>query len=125
MANEHDTNEAAGQTSEGATFDPDSLRQKYRDERDKRLRHDGNEQYVEVKEEFAHFLDDPYAEPGFEREALFDEVEVLVIGGGFGGLLAGARDCVKPESKISESSTRHPTSAEPGTGIVTQESPVT
>ena len=46
---------------------------------------------VEVKGEFAHFLDDPYAEPGFEREPLFDEVEVLVVGGGFGGLLAGAR----------------------------------
>jgi cyclohexanone monooxygenase len=78
----------AGQTTE---FDPDGLREKYRQERDKRLRQDGNEQYVEVKGEFAHFLDDPYAEPGFEREPLFDEVEVLVIGGGFGGLLAGAR----------------------------------
>ncbi|MGH0031631.1 MAG: flavin-containing monooxygenase, partial [Myxococcota bacterium] len=72
-------------------FDPDALRDKYRQERDKRLREDGNEQYVEVKGEFAHFLDDPYAEPGFTREPLFDEVEVLVVGGGFGGLLAGAR----------------------------------
>ena len=72
-------------------FDPAALRQRYREERDKRLRDEGNEQYVEVKGEFAHFLDDPYAEPGFEREPLTDEVEVLVIGGGFGGLLAGAR----------------------------------
>ncbi|MFP6655587.1 MAG: NAD(P)-binding protein, partial [Myxococcota bacterium] len=72
-------------------FDPAALREKYREERDRRLRSDGNEQYVEVQGEFAHFLEDPYAEPGFEREALKDEVEVLIVGGGFGGLLAGAR----------------------------------
>jgi cyclohexanone monooxygenase len=72
-------------------FDPNALRRKYREERDRRLRADGNAQYVEVKGEFAHFLDDPYAEPGFSRAPLEDEVEVLVVGGGFGGLLAGAR----------------------------------
>jgi cation diffusion facilitator CzcD-associated flavoprotein CzcO len=71
-------------------FDPDALRERYRAERDKRLRADGNEQYVAVDGEFAHYLDDPYTEP-FEREPRFDEVEVVVIGGGFGGLLAGAR----------------------------------
>ena len=48
-------------------------------------------QYVEVAGEFAHYLDDPYVEPGFTRAPLHDEVEVVVIGGGFGGLLAGAR----------------------------------
>jgi len=72
-------------------FDPATLRQRYREERDKRLRPDGNDQYVVVEGEFAHFLDDPYAEPGFEREPLTDRVEVLIVGGGFGGLLAGAR----------------------------------
>lgn len=71
-------------------FDPDALREKYRAERDKRLRDDGNAQYVEVAGEFARYLDDPYVEP-VERPALHDEVEVLIIGGGFGGLLAGAR----------------------------------
>jgi len=73
------------------SFDPEALREKYRRERDKRLRADGNEQYVEVKGRFAHFLDDTYATPGFTRAPLADEVEVAVIGGGFGGLLAGAR----------------------------------
>ena len=29
-------------------FDPDFLRKKYREERDKRLREDGNDQYIEV-----------------------------------------------------------------------------
>jgi cyclohexanone monooxygenase len=72
-------------------FDPVALREKYREERDRRLRADGNEQYVEVKGKFAHFLDDPYIETPIEREPLNDEVEVLIIGGGFGGLLAGAR----------------------------------
>jgi cyclohexanone monooxygenase len=72
-------------------FDPDALRQKYRAERDKRLRLDGNEQYVEVTGDFAHYVDDPYVEPGHTREPLTDAVEVVVIGGGFGGLLAGAR----------------------------------
>jgi cyclohexanone monooxygenase len=71
-------------------FDPDALRDKYRFERDKRLRADGNEQYVEVAGQFAHYLDDPYVER-IERGPLFDTVDVAVIGGGFGGLLAGAR----------------------------------
>lgn len=72
-------------------FDPKALRAKYREERDKRLRADGNDQYVEMAGKFAHYLDDPYIERPIEREPLSDEVEVLVIGGGFGGLLAGAR----------------------------------
>jgi cyclohexanone monooxygenase len=72
-------------------FDPDGLRAKYREERDKRLRADGNNQYLEVKGELAHFVDDPHVEPGFTRAPLTDEVEVVVIGGGFGGLLAAAR----------------------------------
>ena len=72
-------------------FDPDGLRAKYREERDKRIRPDGNDQYLEVEGAFAHFADDPYVEPGFTRAPLADEVEVVVIGGGFGGLLAGAR----------------------------------
>ena len=76
---------------QGYDFDPDTLRNKYREERDRRLRTDGNEQYVEVKGDFKRYIDDPYVDPGFTREPLNDEVEVLIIGGGFGGLLAGAR----------------------------------
>ncbi len=72
-------------------FDPSALRDKYRIERDKRLRTDGNDQYVNVVGAFAHYVDDPYVEPGFARARLTDDTEVVVIGGGFGGLLAGAR----------------------------------
>jgi cyclohexanone monooxygenase len=85
------TTEAPRTTAAAQTFDPDTLRKKYREERDKRLRADGNEQYVEVKGRFAHFVEDPYVAPGFTRAPLAEEVEVAVIGGGFGGLLAGAR----------------------------------
>ena len=70
-------------------FDPDSLRSKYEAERDKRLRADGNDQYLNIAD-YERYLDDPYVAP-VEREPLTDTVEVVIIGGGFGGLLAGAR----------------------------------
>ena len=73
------------------SFDPDKLREKYQDERAKRLRDDGNSQWVEVNGQFEHYLDDPYGDSNFTREPLTDEVEVVIVGGGFGGLLAGAR----------------------------------
>ncbi len=72
-------------------FDPDALHAKYLAERDKRLRGDGIDQYVAVKAEFSHYIDDPYVEPGFSREPVFDEVEFAIVGGGFGGLMMGAR----------------------------------
>ncbi len=72
-------------------FDPNALREKYKRERDKRIRVDGNDQYREVVGALARYVDDPHANPDFTRAPLSDEVEVVVIGGGFGGLLAGAR----------------------------------
>src|SRR4051794_22455411 len=84
--------ESGGPNGSGTTraFDPDYLRKKYAEERAKRLRADANDQYIEIKGGFAHYLDDPYVEP-IVRDPLTDEVDVVVIGGGFGGLLAGAR----------------------------------
>jgi cyclohexanone monooxygenase len=72
-------------------FDPDTLHAKYLAERDKRVRADGIGQYVETKAEFAHYIDDPYVEPGFTRAPVSDHVDFAIIGGGFGGLLMGAR----------------------------------
>ena len=72
-------------------FDPDELLAKYLAERDRRVRPDGVGQYLEVKAEFSRYVEDPYVEPGFTREPVFDEVEFAIIGGGFGGLLMGAR----------------------------------
>ncbi len=73
-------------------FDPDELRERYEQERLKRLRDDGAEQYIEIAGRFARYADDdPYADPAFSREPLTDEVEIAIIGGGFSGLLAAAR----------------------------------
>ncbi len=71
-------------------LDRDELLRRYAAERDKRIRDDGNDQYVEPVGKFAHFLDDPYAEPE-AREPLTDEVDVAFIGGGFAGLVTGAK----------------------------------
>ena len=37
----------------------EEMRQKYHEERDKRIREEGNEQYIEVAGDFAHVVDDP------------------------------------------------------------------
>ncbi len=70
--------------------DLDAIHARYLEERDKRIRPDGNEQYIEPTGKYAHFLDDPHTERA-EREPLFDEVTVAFIGGGFAGLLTGAK----------------------------------
>ena len=72
-------------------FDPDTLREKYRHERDRRLRPEANDQYVEITADFRHYIDDPHVDPGVTREPLSDAVDVVIVGGGFGGLLAAAR----------------------------------
>jgi cyclohexanone monooxygenase len=72
------------------TIDKDALKQKYLEERDKRLRPDGNEQYLQLKDQLAHYLEDPYTER-VERDPKTDHVTVAFIGGGFAGLVTGAR----------------------------------
>lgn len=81
----------AGATSNSSDIDIDSLRNKYSQERAKRINPKGIGQYQEVNGKFGHFLDDPFAAAKIQREAVTDEVEVVIIGGGFGGLLAGSR----------------------------------
>ena len=78
-------------TTPDLAFDIDALRERYRVERDRRLRPDGLGQYVEVTGEFADFARDPWADPDFSREPRSDAVDVAIIGAGFGGLLVGAR----------------------------------
>jgi cation diffusion facilitator CzcD-associated flavoprotein CzcO len=75
----------------GCAFDVDALRQKYAEERARRLRPDGIDQYVEIAGEFARFAEDPWVDQEFVREPLTDEVDVVIVGAGFGGLLTGAR----------------------------------
>ncbi|GAB3008050.1 NAD(P)-binding domain-containing protein [Amycolatopsis acidiphila] len=71
-------------------FDKEALRRKYLEERDKRLRPDGNEQYLRLRGRLAHYLEDPYT-PRTEREPKTDHKTVVFIGGGFAGLVTGAR----------------------------------
>jgi cation diffusion facilitator CzcD-associated flavoprotein CzcO len=71
-------------------IDKEAIRQKYREERDKRLRPDGNDQYVRIAGQLSHYADDPYT-PVQEREPKTDHVTFAFIGGGFAGLLTGAR----------------------------------
>ena len=70
--------------------DRDALREKYRAERDKRLRPDGNDQYLEPTGRFAHLLDDPYTVV-VDRPPVREDVNVAVIGSGFAGLVVGAK----------------------------------
>jgi cation diffusion facilitator CzcD-associated flavoprotein CzcO len=72
-------------------FDPAAIARRYAYERDVRLRPDGNHQFIETSAQFSHYVDDPYVEAPLQREPLSDEVEVVIVGGGFGGILAGAR----------------------------------
>jgi cyclohexanone monooxygenase len=66
------------------------LQHRYDEERAKRLRPDGNAQYLALDGAFASYLDDPYT-PVVERAPKTDHVTVACVGGGFAGLLAGAR----------------------------------
>jgi len=70
--------------------DKERLRRKYLEERNKRLRPDGNDQYLQIKGRFAHYLDDPYT-PVAARAPKTDHVAFAFIGGGFAGLATAAR----------------------------------
>src|SRR5215469_1982350 len=70
--------------------DLDALRDRYARERAKRLRPDGNDQYLQLTGRFRHLLDDPYTER-VDRDAKRDHVTVAFVGGGFAGLVTGAR----------------------------------
>ncbi|ROP58517.1 NAD(P)/FAD-dependent oxidoreductase [Curtobacterium sp. ZW137] len=70
--------------------DVDAVRARYRQERDRRVRPDGATQYRRATGSFGYYAKDPYT-PRTDREPVTTDVEVLVIGGGFGGLVTAAR----------------------------------
>ncbi len=76
--------------AQAAPLDKAALLAKYRAERDKRLRPDGNHQYLRVQAVLDHGLDDPYT-PRTERAPKADHVRFAFVGGGFAGLVTGAR----------------------------------
>src|SRR5688572_10943703 len=82
------TVEGTGVAREGQ--DREALRERYRIERDKRLRPDGPDQYVEMTGRDGHSTEDAYGGPA-PAEPLTDEVTVALTGGGFAGLVTAAR----------------------------------
>ena len=82
--------ETCGPTDTPDDIDIPALREKYLHERDKRLRAEGSTQYLELKGEFAEFYEiDPHT-PVTSRDPISEDIEVVVLGGGIAGLLAGA-----------------------------------
>ena len=71
----------------------EAVRAKYARERDKRLRPEGPDQYITVDlgGEYSEYLDDLYCEHPIRRDPVMAEAQAVVIGGGFSGLLSGAR----------------------------------
>ena len=79
-----------GQTEE-IEIDVEALARRYEEEKRKRQRADGLAQYRKFTGEFAHMAVDRRADAGFTRDPVIDDTDVLVIGGGIGGLLVAAR----------------------------------
>jgi cation diffusion facilitator CzcD-associated flavoprotein CzcO len=71
-------------------IDRDAILERYRAERDKRIRPDGNAQYVRLATHFPHMLADPHM-PRTDRAAVTDHVRFAMVGAGFAGLCTGAR----------------------------------
>ncbi|MGB2573541.1 MAG: flavin-containing monooxygenase, partial [Henriciella sp.] len=71
------------------TFDKETVKKKYARERNKRLRSDGNDQYQRL-DEIEAMLHDPHT-PVVERKPVHDHVTFTFVGGGFAGLVVGAR----------------------------------
>jgi cation diffusion facilitator CzcD-associated flavoprotein CzcO len=70
-------------------FDIVSLREKYLYERDKRLRADSTNQYVQPTGKFANNYEaDPHM-PVKPRAPISEDLDVAIVGGGWSGILAG------------------------------------
>jgi cation diffusion facilitator CzcD-associated flavoprotein CzcO len=74
-----------------ARYDPEAVRAKYLAERDKRLVPDrASIRDLKTDEHFARHRDDPFA-PFAERQPVADQVDVVIVGGGIAGVVAGAQ----------------------------------
>jgi cation diffusion facilitator CzcD-associated flavoprotein CzcO len=65
----------------------EELRERYREERQKRLRPEGMAQWRDLSDEFEELDRDPFVEPGFTRDPVVEEITVAIVGGGFAGML--------------------------------------
>ena len=78
------------QNSSQSAANIEALRERYRAERERRTPDKASRTYLDMRESFGEMLDDPYADAK-GREPVDDEVDVLIVGGGFGGLMTAAR----------------------------------
>ncbi|MAQ27707.1 MAG: monooxygenase, partial [Pseudomonadales bacterium] len=66
-----------------------ALKEKYRQERELRVRPEGQKQYVRPVDDFSESYEvDPHT-PLQSRASIHEEIDALVLGGGWSGLLAG------------------------------------
>ncbi len=70
-------------------IDIPAILEKYAQERDRRLRPEGQGQYIEPAGAFADICEDDPHMPVMPRDPLNEDLDVAVLGGGFGGVLAG------------------------------------
>lgn len=73
-------------------FDPDEIRAKYEYERDRRIRKEGAQQYTPAPDAFSPDHDPyaPYTDDIDKRAPMVETLDVLIIGGGFSGLMVSA-----------------------------------
>ena len=79
------------QSTADIEIDVEELNRRYAEEKAKRMRSDANAQYTRLEGKFADFGRDIYADPNFTRDAVTEQVDVLIAGGGFAGLLTAIR----------------------------------
>src|ERR1700712_2456547 len=78
-------------TGFGTEFEPESVRDKYAEERAKRMTEDRGVLYdLRTDERFAEYTKDPFT-PFVERDALTEEIDVAIVGAGMSGVTVGAK----------------------------------
>ena len=78
-------------TEHDSGFDPEAVREKYQEERAKRMTEDRGVLYDLTDEErFAEYTRDPHT-PFLERDPVIEDVDVAIIGAGMSGVVVGAR----------------------------------
>lgn len=65
----------------------EEAKERYQREREKRLRADGLAQYSQLADDYEDFDQDPWVEPGFTRDPIVEETDVVIVGGGFAGMI--------------------------------------
>jgi len=79
------------QVAPAESLDIPAIKEKYRQERDRRMRKDGQQQYAQPVADLAeNYEGDPHT-PVEPRDPVSEEIDVIVLGGGISGILAGVQ----------------------------------